>query len=51
VKKKLKQFLPCSSPAKYKKLKPGKKQFQVRATDAAHNLDATPAKKKWTVKP
>ncbi|MDX6581800.1 MAG: hypothetical protein QOI10_984 [Solirubrobacterales bacterium] len=51
VKKKLKKFLPCSSPTKYKKLKTGKKKFQVRATDPAGNLDSTPAAKKWKVKP
>jgi uncharacterized delta-60 repeat protein len=51
VKKKLKKFLPCSSPTKYKKLKTGKKKFQVRATDPAGNPDSTPAAKKWKVKP
>jgi uncharacterized delta-60 repeat protein len=51
VKKKLKKFKPCSAKAKYKKLALGNKQFQVRATDPAGNVDPTPAKKKWKVKP
>ena len=50
VKKKLKKFKPCDSgKVKYKKLKDGKKKFQVRATDAAGNVDASPAKAKWKV--
>jgi Tol biopolymer transport system component len=50
VKKKLKKFRPCDSgKAKYKKLKDGKKQFKVRATDAAGNVDPSPAKAKWKV--
>jgi uncharacterized delta-60 repeat protein len=51
VKKKLKKFKPCAAAPKYTKLKPGKKQFQTRATDLAGNLDPTPAVLKWTVKP
>jgi Tol biopolymer transport system component len=50
VKKKLKKFKPCDSgTAKYKKLKDGKKKFRVRATDAAGNVDPSPAKAKWKV--
>jgi hypothetical protein len=50
VKKKLKKFKPCDSgKVKYKKLKGGKKKFQVRAKDAAGNVDPTPAKAKWKV--
>ena len=50
VDKDLKQFKPCDSgKAKYKNLEPGKKKFQVRATDAAGNVDPTPAKAKWKV--
>ena len=50
MKKKLKKFKPCDSgKVKYKKLKDGKKKFQVRATDAAGNVDASPAKAKWKV--
>jgi hypothetical protein len=44
-----KPFKPCSSPKKYKKLKPGKHVFQVRAIDNAGNVDPTPAKRKFTV--
>jgi hypothetical protein len=41
---------PCSSPAKYKKLKPRKHRFDVRATDAAGNVDATPVEQNWRVR-
>jgi hypothetical protein len=48
--KKLDTFRPCSSPAKYKHLKPGKYRFFVRGVDPFGNLDTTPAKKKLTVR-
>ena len=44
-------FKPCTSPRRYKRLKPGKHSFRVRATDRAGNTDTTPAKRKWRVKP
>ena len=44
-----KPFKPCRSPKTYKKLKPGKHVFKVRAIDKAGNVDATPAKRKFTV--
>jgi CSLREA domain-containing protein len=44
-----KPFKPCASPKKYKKLKPGKHVFKVRAIDQAGNVDPTPAKRKFTV--
>lgn len=44
-----KPFKTCSSPKKYKKLKPGKHVFKVRAIDMAGNVDPTPAKRKFTV--
>lgn len=44
-----KPFKPCRSPKKYKRLKPGKHVFQVRAVDAAGNKDKTPAKRRFTV--
>jgi hypothetical protein len=44
-----KPFKPCASPKKYKKLKPGKHVFKVRAIDSAGNVDPTPAKRKFTV--
>ena len=45
-----KPFAPCISPKKYKKLKPGKHKFKVRATDPSGNVDPTPAVKKFKVK-
>jgi hypothetical protein len=49
-KRELRGFTDCGeTKAKYKRLKPGKKKFQVRAIDAAGNVDATPAKVKWKV--
>ena len=41
----------CSSPLKLKKLKPRRHRLSVRAVDTAGNVDATPAKHRWTVKP
>jgi hypothetical protein len=42
------KFKGCSSPKKYKHLKPGKYKFEVRAFDAA-GADSTPAKKKFKI--
>ena len=39
----------CSSPARYSGLADGDHVFQVRAVDAAGNVDATPARSAWTV--
>ncbi|MGN6202670.1 MAG: Ig-like domain-containing protein, partial [Solirubrobacterales bacterium] len=44
-----KPFKACASPKKYKKLKPGKHVFKVRAIDKAGNVDPTPAKRAFTV--
>ncbi|HEY1355987.1 MAG TPA: hypothetical protein VGF09_06700 [Solirubrobacterales bacterium] len=44
-----KPFKTCRSPKKYKRLRPGKHVFKVRATDPAGNTDPTPAVKKFTV--
>jgi len=44
-----KPFKPCSSPKKYKKLKPGKHVFKVRAIDKAGNVDPTPAKRSFKI--
>jgi len=44
-----KKFKPCRSPKKYKRLKPGKHVFEVRAIDAAGNRDKTPATRKFRV--
>lgn len=46
-----KKFKPCRSPKKYRRLKPGKHVFQVRAVDAAGNRDKTPATRKFRVRP
>jgi len=43
------KFKKCKSPKTYKKLKPGKHVFRVRAVDAAGNVDPTPAKRNFTV--
>ena len=42
-------FAPCSSPADYASLGPGTHVFRVRASDAAGNVDASPATRSWTV--
>ncbi len=39
----------CTSPRAYSALSPGSHAFSVRATDAAGNVDATPATRSWTV--
>lgn len=44
-----KPFAVCTSPSSAK-AKKGKNTFEVRATDSAGNLDATPASYKWKVK-
>lgn len=50
VDKDLRQFADCgAAKIKYKRLDPGKKKFQVRAVDAAGNVDPSPAKLKWKV--
>jgi alpha-tubulin suppressor-like RCC1 family protein len=42
-------FAPCTVPAAYRKLKPGKYTFKVRALDIV-GPDATPAVRKFTIK-
>jgi Ca2+-binding RTX toxin-like protein len=42
-------FEPCSSPKKAKRLDEGKHKFEVRAIDAAGNVDPSPAKDKFKV--
>jgi hypothetical protein len=44
-----KPFKGCRSPKKYKRLKPGKHVFKVRAIDAAGNVDPTPAVRRFKV--
>jgi len=42
-------WTPCSSPKTYTGLAPGTYKFEVRATDAAGNLDSTPATRTFKV--
>ena len=49
LKKSVKKFGDCDSPRKYKRLDDGKFKFQVRAIDAAGNVDPSPAKDKFKV--
>ena len=42
-------FTSCSSPRAYSGLSTGSHTFEVRATDAAGNTDATPASRSWTI--
>lgn len=42
-------FSSCSSPQNYTNLANGSHTFQVRAADAAGNVDSTPASRTWTV--
>jgi Carbohydrate binding domain len=42
-------FTPCSSPMTYGSLTVGPHVFQVAATDASLNVDASPAERTWTV--
>jgi hypothetical protein len=42
-------YASCSSPKSYSGLAVGVHTFSVRATDAAGNVDATPAMRGWTI--
>jgi hypothetical protein len=42
-------WTPCSSPQTYSTVALGEHEFSVRATDAAGNVDPTPATQSWTV--
>jgi virginiamycin B lyase len=42
-------FATCNSPATYSGLATGAHSFGVRATDAAGNVDPTPAERSWTI--
>jgi subtilisin family serine protease len=41
---------PCSSPKTFRNLARRQHTFQVRARDAAGNVDSTPAKRTWTIR-
>ena len=45
-----KKYKPCTSPKTYKKLKPGKHVFRVKARDRAGNVDRTPMVKRFRIK-
>jgi hypothetical protein len=45
-----KKFRPCTSPKTYRKLKPGKHVFRVKARDRAGNLAVRPAVKRFKIK-
>jgi len=42
-------FKPCGSPRTYKRLKPGKHAFRVKAVDAAGNVDSSAAVAKFKI--
>ena len=42
-------FAPCTSPKPYAGLSDGSHTFQVRAKDAAGNVDPTPASRTWQI--
>jgi len=46
-----KPYRACGSPKTYKHLKVGKHKFRVKASDAAGNVDPTPAVKRFRIKP
>jgi DNA-binding beta-propeller fold protein YncE len=57
VRPRLRHWRHCGSKApghrgveRYRKLRPGRKVFRVRATDKAGNTDPTPAKRRWRVR-
>jgi hypothetical protein len=43
-------FKACTSPKTYSDLPKGEHTFKVKAKDVAGNVDATPAKRTWTIK-
>jgi hypothetical protein len=44
-------YQPCTNPTTYQSLAATDHQFEVRAIDAAGNVDPTPAPRSWTVTP
>jgi hypothetical protein len=45
-----KPFRRCRSPKTYRRLRPGRHTFRVRAIDRAGNVDRSPAVKRWTIR-
>jgi hypothetical protein len=45
-----KHYKPCTSPKTYKRLKPGRHVFRVKARDTAGNVDPTPVVKRFRIK-
>ena len=43
------RFHACSSPLTYRKLKPGKHTFEVKAVDSRGKADRTPATKRFGI--
>jgi hypothetical protein len=44
-----KPFRGCRSPRTYRRLKPGRHAFRVKARDGAGNLDLTPAIRRFRI--
>jgi hypothetical protein len=45
-----KHYKPCTSPKTYKRLKPARHVFRVKARDKAGNVDPTPVVKRFRIK-
>jgi hypothetical protein len=45
-----KHYKPCTSPKTYRRLKPGRHVFRVKARDTAGNVDPTPVVKRFRIK-
>src|SRR5690606_35018821 len=41
------RFAPCTSPVTVRRMRLGRHAFAVRAVDAAGNVEARPARKRW----
>jgi hypothetical protein len=45
-----KRFASCTSPKTYRRLRPDRHVFRVKARDAAGNVDATPTVKRFRIR-